>query len=151
MKPAHRLILAVTFCGLALATAGCGSNNTGKIVGKWKFVSGKGMEAQKATMDTMKAYLFIDFKPDSTVTIGTESSDPAMQKLMGAALEKGSTSAKYSLKAGDKVELYDMPKQSGGGGGFFGGKDRAQTNIKIDGSKMTMTDPDGSTFQLEKI
>jgi len=144
-----RLVFVLAILCPALLATGCSSNNTGKIVGKWKMVSGKGMEAQKATMDSLKAYVFMEFKPDNTVSIGVESSDPAFQKILAAGAEKTNMTGKYKLKSGNTVEMYDMPKQNGTG--FFQGKDRAQTDIKIEGTKMTMTDPDGSTFQLEKV
>lgn len=151
MHRASRLVVLVALAGLSVTLAGCSSNNTGKIVGKWKFVSGKGFDEQKAELEKMKAYVFMDFKADNTITVGVESSDPDMQKLLTTlAGDKVTQSGKYKLRSGDKIEVYDMPKTADGKGPFQG-KDKGQTNCKIDGDKMTMTDPDGASFQLERV
>jgi len=154
MTPALRKVLYLAVCALALTATACSSNNKGKIEGKWKFVSGPGIDQQAKTLESAKAYLFFDFRPDGTVAIGVESSDPAMQKLLVGGTEKTTMSCKYKLLSGDGVEFYDMPKemQDGKGGGMFGkNKERARTSAKIDGDNMTLTDPDNTRLTCVRV
>ena len=46
MTATRRTVPLLVVGGLALILAGCGSNNEGKIVGRWKMVSGPGIDEQ---------------------------------------------------------------------------------------------------------
>ena len=144
-------VLLVACLGLV---AGCGSNNKGKIEGKWKVNSMPGMEEKELKMmETMKAYGFMEFTPDGAMRIGVESADPQVQMLLAGAGDKTVLSCKYKLGSGDSVEFYDLPKemQEKGGGLFGKNKDRAKTSVKISGDNMTLTDPDGKTGTLTRV
>jgi|GEM_PF-6187028 len=117
------------------------SNNEGKIVGKWKIISGPGMDAKQ--MESLGMSMIMEFKDDGTVAMFPQFSDPKMQKMVEASGEKTSFSWKYKLGSGDAVEFYDFPKElkgKKGGDGPFGSKERAKGNIKIDGDNMTIND-----------
>src|SRR5262245_61112458 len=123
-QSARVLCVAVVFA--SAAAAGCGSNNKGKIEGKWKLVSMAGDQNMMKEMEMVKGYMYFDFRPDGTLIVGAESSDPAFQQMIAAAGGKTSLSMKYRLSSGDWVEMYDLPKEMtpGKGGGLFGsGKD----------------------------
>ena len=133
--------------------AGCGSNNKGKIEGKWKMVSppDKGdakAKADMAKMGEMGMYLFMEFKPDGVFVIGLGADTEEKLNFFKAFAPGGKLTwdAKYKLLNGDGVEVYDMPKDlQTGSGGMFGNKDRGRANIKINGDDMTMTDDSGTT------
>jgi hypothetical protein len=150
MLRAARLVVVVALAGLAVTLTGCSSSNKGKIEGKWKVVSGPGLDAQIKEMEQLKAYMYFDFRGDGSLTIGAESSDPAIQEL--AAKNGKTVTCKYKLRGGESVEFYDLPPEmKQGGGGLFGGKDKARTNVTINGDSMTMKDSDGSTAKLTKV
>ncbi|MFO0824103.1 MAG: hypothetical protein U0792_13485 [Gemmataceae bacterium] len=152
-----RQFAIVILAGLTLVAAGCGSNNAGKIEGKWKIVSAPGLEDTNKQLEQVKAYLYMEFRPDGTMSMGADFEDPAMkeivEKFAAKSGEKTSFSWKYKLLTGDNVEFYDLPKelQEKGTGGLFGGKDKARTSVKIDGDNMTMTDSDGKTGKFVRI
>lgn len=157
MPTASRTLALVALFGLALAAAGCGSNNKGKIEGRWKIVSlpekvQKGKN-DMAEMAKMGLYVYMEFRPDGTATFGVGADKQEMMDLikMAAPNQKVTWDAKYKLRSGDGVELYDLPKDiQSGGGGLFGNKDRARVKVKINGNEMKMTDEDG-TATLTKI
>jgi len=157
MPLAPRKLAFLVLAGLALAAAGCSSNNKGKIEGKWKFVSAPALDATIKELEPAKAYLYMEFKPDGTMSMGAESSDPQfneiMQKMASTKGEKTVVSWKYKLLSGDGVEFYDLPKelQEKGGGVFGKNKDKARTSVKINGDDMTMTDDDGKTGKLTRV
>jgi hypothetical protein len=138
---ARSLMLFVV--GVALFCTGCGSNNKGKIVGKWKVVSATGESDNSfKQMEQMKISLFFDFKDDNSVSMSVESTE---ERPKGAKQEVNSLFSfnfKYKLLSGDMVEFYDLPKdlQQKGGGGLFGSgtKDRGREKIKISGDNMTI-------------
>jgi hypothetical protein len=155
MRSFVRTTSFVVVC-LSLSALGCGSNNKGKIEGKWKIVSATGQEQEMKQLAEMNGYMYMEFKADGVLAIGFEMTDPAMKKMIEAAAPgKTSFALKYRLLSGDDVEFYDMPKemqdQKGGGGLFGGGKDKAKTKIKIDGDNMTMTDSDGKSGTLTRV
>jgi hypothetical protein len=138
MTSVPRLLAVVLSTGLALAAVGCGSNNKGKIVGKWRLDSGGGMtEPVLKQLAEQEGYAFFEFKDDGTMTMGFGSTDPQKQE----ALDKLTLgSCKYKLGTGDAVELYDLSKsmRDDEGGSPFGKEDRAKGAIKIDGDTMTL-------------
>jgi hypothetical protein len=157
MRLSARPLVMIAVCGLAMLCTACGaSNNKGKIEGKWKMVSGPGFDEQAKMFEMLKAYFYFDFKPEGTLALGLEMSDPEMKKMFEGKVgaEKTSFTCKYKLLKGDAIEIYDLPKemQKEGGGGLFGrNKDKARTNVKINGDNMTMTDEDGKSFQLSRV
>jgi hypothetical protein len=150
-----RSLLLFIVGGAALFCTACGSNNQGKIVGKWKMLSMPGMDAaQTKEMDKLNVYAFFEFKDDGSMTVGAESSDKDMQALLLKQGVAKTLSCKYKLRSGDVVEFYDLPKemQEKNGGGLFGSnKDRAKTRVKISGDNMTWTDDDGKSGNLVRL
>ena len=154
-RPLAILVLAVS----GLLATGCGkSNNEGKIVGKWKIVGLPDKTSAQhrdefSKLNTLGVYVYLDFRPDNTLTMGVGSDAPGMLQMMKAGAPGGKLEwpAKYKLKSGDAVEIYDMPKEmQGQGGGMFGSKDRAAVKISINGDNMSMTDEEG-TGQLVRV
>lgn len=141
-----RIFIAVPVLGLLI---GCGSNNEGKILGKWKILQSKGFdENTKNKMDMMKAFTFVEFKPDSTMSMGIHFADSNKENPFVQMLNKAfDFSLKYKLLSGNRVEFYDAPP----GKDLFKGKERAQATITIDGNKMKWVDSDGTAMTLEKI
>lgn len=90
MKFASRGFAFVVLAALALAATGCGSNNKGKIEGKWKFVSfpekttAKGKDGM-AEMGKLGLFLYMDFAPGGAATLGVGAEKPEMLELMKAA------------------------------------------------------------------
>ena len=145
MMSVSRKVAFVVLAAFALVATGCGSNNKGKIVGKWKMVGGGGMKADDAKMmEMLGIYVYFDFKDDGTLQFGAGANDPKMNDMLKDKGETKVASMKYKLLSGDAVEIYDIPKdmQDKEGGGPFGKKDRARGNIKIDGDNMTISDDD---------
>jgi hypothetical protein len=155
MIAAPRKFALVALFALALA-AGCGSNNKGKIEGKWKIVSlpekvqnGKN---EMAEMAKMGVYVYMEFRADGTMAFGVGADKQEMLDMvkMAAPNQKITWDGKYKLLSGDSVELYDLPKDFQGGGGLFGKDDRARVKVLIKGDEMRMTDKDG-TATLTKV
>jgi len=145
MLSAPRKIAVVLLAGLAIAVSGCGSNNTSKIIGKWKLASAPGFEEQAKMLDAFKAYVYFEFKPDGVAVIGADFTDPAMRDMIAKAGDKGdkmSMTGKYKLLNGDDVELSGLGDPKKGGGLFKG--DQSRVKIKIDGDNMTITGSDGT-------
>jgi len=142
-------VLAVAL--LALSCSACASKNEGKIVGKWKMISGAGIDQQAKELEPLSAYMFMEFKADGSLIIGAESSDPNLQKVLQGSGAKTTLSCKYHLRSGATVEFTDMLKEMQTGGGPFGKSSKARTNVTIDGDNMTMKDSDGTTMKLVKI
>ncbi|WP_439629672.1 hypothetical protein [Gemmata sp.] len=153
MLLAPRTLAAALFACLALATAGCGSNNSGKITGKWKLVSAPGLKAEELKMmEALKAFLFFEFKADGNMAVGVEFGDPAMKEAMAKANDKGEKTVmtgQYKLLSGDDVEFSGMNDQKKAGG-LFGTGDKSRLKIKIDGDNMTITGSDG-VGQLTRV
>lgn len=150
----RRAVPLLMLAGLAMTAAGCGkSNNEGKIVGKWKMVSGPGMgEDDKKMMEAFKIYPYMEFSPDGTMSVGVAAADPKMQDAIAMKMDAEKITCKYKLLSGDGIEFYDLPKNMQEKGGLFGkNKDRARTKVKIDGDNMTMTDDDGQSGTLTRL
>jgi hypothetical protein len=158
MTPGFRKLAFVLFAGLALVVAGCGSNNKGKIEGRWKVTTfpEKTDAKTKNEMDQlgkMGLYLFLEFKSDGTMSVGLGADKKEVLDVIKAMAPQQKTTwdMKYKLLSGDGVEVYDMPADlQSGGGGLFGKKDRARVSIKINGDDMTLVDDEGTT-KLTKV
>ena len=153
MLSASRNFALVALAGFTLLALGCGSNNKGKIEGRWKVTAWpEKMNADKDALQEMEnkgVYLYMEFTPDGRVTTGFDGNKDFLQLIS----TKGELSwdAKYKLLPGDNVEIYDLPKESKpGGGGLFGSSERAKVIIKITGTEMKLTDADG-TATLTKM
>ena len=160
MRVVSRSAALLALAALTLGAAGCGSNNKGKIEGKWKLTelpnrpdkgNGKEMLGQ---LETMGLYLAMEFRPDGTMTLGLTGDKPEMLEFVKAMAQgkgqKITWDAKYKLLSGDNVEFYDMPTDmQGAGGGLFNQKDRAKVSVKINGDEMTITDAK-DTLKLKK-
>lgn len=153
MRVFGRPIALIMVCSLALLCTACGSNNKGKIVGKWKITDPPDKTSEKSRKDYAKMsqagfYMSLEFKPDGVLTIGLGSDKPDQLDFLRAMAPNNRISwdAKYKLQTGDTVEFYDLPKemQSSGGGGLFGGADRVKVKISINGDTMSMTDKEGT-------
>ncbi|HEX3146606.1 MAG TPA: hypothetical protein VHR66_00800 [Gemmataceae bacterium] len=160
MLRASRKTAYLVLAGLALVAAGCGSNNKGKIEGKWKITEFPS-EPNSNTKDTfadlgkMGLYIAMEFKSDESLVMALAADKPETLEFVKLMSQGKPTSwnAKYKLESGDGVEFYDLPKdmQNKGGGGLFGSKDRAKVKIKIDGDNMTMTDDTSKVIKLVRV
>lgn len=152
MRAAARMVCFVAVCCSA-AALGCGSNNKGKIEGKWKAVSFEGQGDDMKAMEALGMYLYFDFAGDGTLTIGLDTTNQEMKAMLAGGGKPTSWKCKYKLLSGDDVEIYDLPKemQSGKGGGLFGGKDKARSKITITGDEMTLKDPDGKSGKMTRM
>ena len=109
-------------CLFALACTSCSSNNTGKIVGKWKASSADlGVPA-----DVTVIY---EFTADGRFTIGGPG---------------GSIGGKYSLGMGDNVSLSDINPP-------IDGKTKSREKIVIAGDVMTLDGPGGKKISLSRV
>ena len=129
--------------------AGCGSNNKGKIEGKWKLESYPGMEDFEKVSKETGMILYFEFEPNGTFALGFDSENKQILDLIKAKTGSTRFTAKYKLLMGDGIELYDF--SPGPMSDAFKGQKIARSNIKINGDKMTMTDPDGKTGSLVKM
>lgn len=151
MLPAPRPLAVALFACLAFA-AGCGSNNTGKIVGKWRLLSLPGLTPDEfKELEKFKAYPCLEFKHDGSIVAGPEFTDPAMKEFLAKGLEKYemSKTGTYKLLSGDNVEIAgiaDVQK----GGGLFGSSDSGRVKVAIEGDNMTITAENG-TAQLTRV
>ncbi|MBP3953876.1 hypothetical protein J8F10_00990 [Gemmata sp. G18] len=157
MVLASRKLALVLLAGFVLLATGCGSNNKGKIEGKWKITGfpEKTTASTKADMTKMSEagmYIYLEFKADGGLAFGLGTDKPELLQLLKASApnQKITWDAKYKLSSGDGVEISDMPKDMQAGGGLFGQKDRARVKVKITGDQMALTDEQGVTT-LTKI
>jgi hypothetical protein len=142
------------FTIVALLSAGCGSNNTGKIVGKWKLTSPPSKTQKEKdefeAMSKLGVFLYLEFKTDNSLVLGIDSDKPDLLNMLkkGAPDQKFTFEAKYKLLMGDKVEVYDVKDKELKD--VFKG-DKARSDILINGDDMTIKDPDGSITKLTKM
>ncbi len=146
----HRLRLpaVVAVCGLALLLSGCGSNNKGKIEGKWKMISSSQKNADFDQLQAVGVTMAFDFKADGTfavefVPLDDKPESKMAAQIAGTGLAGKEVSGKYTLAGGDKVNF-------SGAKDIFKGK-AATSNVTINGDSMTMKDPDGTTLQLTRV
>lgn len=141
MRSTVRLTATLAVAVIALAFTGCSSNNTGKIVGKWKMVSGSSSELE--TLKKMGLTMAWEFKADGTFATSVVSLNDDKGGGTGLADTSKMPRGKYNLGFGNTVNFTDDTAT---------GKDkRMTTNITIDGDNMTMKDPDGTTMQLVRV
>lgn len=155
MLLAPRKLAFLLLAGLALAVAGCGSNNKGKIVGKWKVTdpSDKDPKAKDGfqKLGQMGIYMYMEFKDDSTAVMGFDADKPGMIELLKMGIPGGKVTfpAKYKLMSGNKVEIYDFSAEAKQ---ILSGKgERMRSDIIIEGDNMTIKDADGTITKLVKI
>jgi len=145
MSSAVRRLFLLSIGLLSMFAIGCGSNNKGKIVGKWKVVSATGQSGNTMKeLEAKKISYFFEYKEDFSVVISFELPDnPVFGKQLQSMMP--SYTFKYKLRSGDIVEFYDLPKDlQEKGGGMFGNKDRGRERIKISGDNMTMMEETGN-------
>jgi hypothetical protein len=130
---------------LVVFAVGCGgSNNKGKIEGRWQVVS--------APADVPKLNgTFLVFRDDGTVKL-----EGSVQESVFGTPGKP-PGWKYKLLAGDAADFYDLPADATERFGFFPatrGVSRVTINIdpkadgKYEGREMTLTDAAGKTLRL---
>jgi hypothetical protein len=144
MHRASRLVVFVALAGFAVTLSGCGSNNKGKIEGKWKAnavdlpgIPSKDKEGlSKFPPDA--AYVMMEFTADGRM-IGT------MNLKQGESVNSQEVmSAKYSLGSGDWVNFTDMkPAQDG--------KTKSKDKIVINGDTMTIQTEKGEKINLTRM
>ena len=131
-----RSIAFLVLASAALLAAGCGSNNKGKIVGKWKAtaVSGAGAEGMDLGAAAGDGGMFMEFTEDGRFKMYLSA--------MGQQMELGS--GKYSLGMGDTVTLSDLsPPQDG--------KTTSRESITIKGDTMTLKGEAGKSITLTRV
>ncbi len=107
---------------LLLPLAGCSSNNTGKIVGKWELTGGR---------------------PPGATEIWEFTADGKVSVKMSIGARNKSLKGTYTLGSGDSVQLH-FDEEIGGS------KDHGQT-VQIKGDELTMIDPDGTKATFKKV
>jgi hypothetical protein len=123
-----------------LLSAGCGSNNKGKIVGKWKATnlpgSDKDKEALKMAQDVA---LVLEFTADGKMT-GT-----ATVTVFGQTQTKEVMSADYKLGTGDWVFFTNVkpPPKNGG--------TKSKDKLVINGDTMTIDTESGEKITLTRM
>src|SRR5262245_25681317 len=114
MRAVSRIGPLAVLLGFALFSAGCGSNNKGKIEGRWKYVSfsektGADGREHLEKLSKESAYSYLEFQPDGTLIASIDGTDPAKLEALKALAAKEkrpfAASAKYKLLAGDGVEI----------------------------------------------
>jgi hypothetical protein len=146
MRTPVRLTATLAVAVLALAFTGCGSNNTGKIVGKWKVVSSSSKTGDLEKMKSQGMAMGFDFRADGTVAIIMLPADdkPESKSMADLATKmmEGKGTGKYTLGAGDRVTLSGIQT-------IENGKDQT-ASISINGDNMTMKDS-VDTMQLTRV
>lgn len=143
MTFASRGFALLVLAGLALAAAGCGSNNKGKIVGKWKATTLPGMSE-----DDKKAIKLIgedNFALIIEFTDAGKMTGVANVTIFGKTETKEVISADYSLGTGDWVFFTNQnppPKD---------GKTKSKDKITINGDTMTIDTEKGEKITLTRM
>lgn len=112
----HTLRLAAV--ALALVAAGCNSNNTGKIVGRWRADPGDTPAGPRGPADVVW-----EFAEDGTFTVSRVSLDPLGQKSEKVA------AGRYVLGIQNNVSFTNLDPP-------LDGKTRAGEQVVIDGDTM---------------
>jgi hypothetical protein len=142
MRLSTRPLALIAVCGVAMLCTACGSNNKGKIVGKWKATALPGMSAEdtekfKAMGDAMS--VVIEFTADGKM-IGTITMD-----MFGKKNSQEIMSANYKLGTGDWVHFTNIkppPKDK---------KTESKDKVVINGDTMTLETEKGDKFTLTRI
>ena len=141
MQFVSRKFALVVLAVLALGASGCGSNNKGKIEGKWRIVSTPGEKSVE--LGEGPIYMYYEFLPDGTTNLGIAATDAKEAPVV-------LTSGKYKLLTGDDVEFSGMSEEGAKKGGLFGKGNKGRLRVKIDGDNMTITGSDG-TMKLTRV
>ncbi len=142
-----RIPMLLLISATALTLSSCSSNNESKIVGKWKLVESSKPEEIKQMSD-VGMYLYFEFRADNTFDMGIGSDKPGMLDLIKMTGKPVVYPGKYKLGSGDTVNFSEFKGPDGKG---FDGKDKARSNITIEGDNMTIKDADGKTMKLVKV
>ncbi len=111
----------------SLITVGCSKKGADKIVGKWKMDS-----LAEGDNQGFNAEIYYSFTKDKLIMEGT---------VHGQALPR--LEAPFTVKSDDGTNIVieaEHPES----------KQKGEFKMKVDGSKMTMTDPDNRSFTLTK-
>jgi hypothetical protein len=130
---------AVLLFAVLLVAAGCGSNNTGKIVGRWKTLASEFENAPKLPGAT--GLVIYEFTADGRFEMSIAVTGPAPTKA------KTIRTGRYALGGGDEVTYSDLNPPSDG-------KTTGRDKITIVGDNMTVDVPGGKprvyTRMIEK-
>jgi hypothetical protein len=143
MTFASRGFALIVLAGLALAAAGCGSNNKGKIVGKWKATTLPGMSE-----DDKKAIKLIGEDNFALILEFTEAgkmTGTANITFLGKTENKEVISADYSLGTGDWVFFTNQNPPA------KDGKAKSKDKITINGDTMTIDTEKGEKITLTRM
>jgi len=140
-----RLTGILSVCLFALLFTGCGSNNTGKIVGKWRVDSSTAKPEEFNKLKAIGVAMAFEFNADGTFSmLAVPLNDSPIAKVAAdaatAEMKKKNASGKYSLGMGASVRMSDLGD---------GGKESTVT-VTIDGDSMTFRDGSG-TMQLTRV
>jgi hypothetical protein len=122
----------VAVAALALTGGGCGSNNSGKIVGRWKADTGDlGKVAPSGPVDVVW-----EFTDDGSFSVSR----------VKAGESKGDTVAagRYALGIGNNVSFTNLQPP-------LDGKSRATEKIAIDGDTMTVGGGKDKSFKFTRL
>jgi hypothetical protein len=143
MLSASRKVAFVLLAALALIATGCGSNNKGKIEGKWKATSVPGMdEKEKAALKMIgedNVAVIMEFTADGKMKLS------ASLNMLGKSQTKEMVTADYKLGSGDWVFFSNMnppPKD---------GKTKSKDKIVINGDTMTIDTEKGEKITLTRV
>jgi hypothetical protein len=132
----HRLLTASLLAVVVLSTAGCSSNNTGKIVGKWKATAVNGAGAIDGQLGGLPddSGMYFEFTADGKFH--------AYGMVAGQRMDV--SSATYSLGSGDTVNLSNLsPPQNG--------KTRSRETVTINGDTMTIKGEGGKSLTFTRV
>ena len=139
--------------GLILALAhfctGCGSNNAGKIEGKWKIASGPGLtDGELQALEWLKATPYMEFKADGTVVSGLDARPDVIRSMEKHRKNLTQTqTGTYKLLSGNNVQLAGIGEVKGPSDGTA---KAGRVAVVIGGDSMTLTAADG-TLQLTRM
>jgi len=133
---------------LALLFGGCGSNNTGRIVGTWKITSTSKPVEELDQVRSMGLASAWNFKADGTVelTVVPELTDPDTVKLAESTAEgmkKKNLTGKYTLGIGNLVTFSDSPRLFGSG--------LLRAEVVVTGDVMELRDSAGFTMRFARV
>jgi len=150
-----RRLFTVALAAVALFAAGCSSNNKGKIEGKWKVTAPPDKDAKAAEgfkeLGERGIYMYMEFKPDGTFYLGFGADNPGALAMLKMGMPGGKLEfpAKYRLKSGNKVEIYDLSADAKQLMSEKG--DVMRSDVIIEGDNMTVKDPDGTITKLTRM
>lgn len=152
----RRFAPLLLLAGVALV-AGCGSNNKGKIIGRWQIVSTPGNNDVLKQLEGFGGYAYFDFNDDGTFATGIAKKNPTPEEKAQEKSYQGMT-ATFRLFDGNDVEISRTDKSGQGLPGLLGGSkpqgrlkfDQERVKIEIVGDTMKMTGSEG-TAELTRV